>query len=525
MDFFRKTTRTAGWMAMNIQDDGVYVAHIQRSATTLPEVTLATFYAGAHPATATTLLKVAKERHTHRHQCTTVLAPGAYQILSVEAPNVPAEEMKTAIRWRLKDLLDYPVVEATLDIMNIQQDKNSPAKNQPMYAVAARSTSIEQCQTLFEQAKIPLRVIDIPEMAQRNIATLLQTEGRGVALLSFNAEGGLLTITFADTLYLSRRIDVTLSQLTQPSIEKKNACYEKITLELQRSLDYVDRQYNFITLSKLALAPLGDAGTGLQEYMAANLYIPAEILNLETVLNFSKVPELKKPEQQQRYFMALGAALRDEEQISISLYNPFLLKQKSHFPAHAMAQSLGLIFLGTLLFYGYGWYYVTEMKKQAAQSLALHDATQAQLTQLVSTSGSHTASKILENEVAQSDAQLRARRQILEIIKKGDLGNTQGFSEYLRALSRQTADGLWITRFQVSGAGDNMTISGRTLRPDQVPIFIHHLKQEKVMAGKTFETLEMHTPDVTNTATQSALALSPPYIEFNLHNTPVGKVQ
>ena len=529
MDLFRKTTRTAGWMAINFQEGGVCVAHIQRSTTALPEVTLATSYTDAHPAT-TMLHKAAKEWHANRYACTTVLASGEYQVLPVEAPNVPAEEIKTAIRWRLKDMLDYPVDEATLDIMNTQQDKNSPAKNQPMYAVAARSKSIESCQSLFSQAKIDMRVIDIPEMAQRNIATLLQAEGRGVALLSFNAEGGLLTITFAGTLYLSRRIDVTLSQLTQPGVEQKNVCYEKITLELQRSLDYFDRQYNFITLPKLILAPLGDAGAGLQEYMAANLYIPVEILNLETVLDFSKVPELKKPEQQQRYFMALGAALRDEEQTSISLYNPQLLKQKNHFPAHAMMQSLGVILLGTLLFYGYGWYHITAMKKQAAQSTALHDSTQAQLTQLIAESGSHTASKILENEVVRLDAQLQARRQILEMIKKGDLGNTQGFSEYLRALSRQTTDGLWITHFQVSGAGDNMKISGRTLRPDQVPAFIHHLKQEKIMAGKTFETLEMHAPSATantgvNAATEGMLALSPAYIEFNLHNSPAGKAQ
>lgn len=520
-------------MAINIQGDGVCVAHILRSATALPAVTLATSYSGANPATAPTLVKLAKEWHANRYQCTTVLASGEYQILPVEAPNVPAEELKTAMRWRLKDLVDYPVDDATLDLLNVPQNKNTQAKNQPMYAVAARSKNIEPCQSLFGQAKIPLRVIDIPEMAQRNIATLLKAEGRGVALLSFNAEGGLLTITFADTLYLSRRIDVTLSQLMQPGIEQKNICYEKITLELQRSLDYFDRQYNFITLSRLVLAPLGDAGTGLQEYMTANLYIPVEILNLETVFDFSKVPELKKPEQQQHYFMALGAALRDEKQASISLYNPLLLKQENHFPAHTMVQSLGIIMLITLLFYGYGWYHIIDMKKHAAQSSALHASTQAQLTQLIATSGSHTTSKILENEVAQSDTQIKARRQVLDLMKKGDLGNTQGFSEYLRALSRQTTDGLWITRFQMSGAGDDMTISGRTLRPDQVPVFIHHLKQEKVMTGKTFETLEMHTPAVINvgintgsdTTNAGTLALSPPYIEFNLHNTPAGQIR
>ncbi len=529
MDFFRKTTKTAGWMAINIQANSICVAHIQPSATTLPAVTLATSYSAANSSAALILLKLAKEWRANHYQCTTVLASNEYQLLSVEPPNVPAQELKTAMRWRLKDLLDYPVEDATLDILNVSPNKDIPAKNQPIYTVAARSKSIEPCQSLFRQAKIALGIIDIPEMAQRNIAMLLNAEGRGVALLSFNAEGGLLTITCADTLYLSRRINVTLSQLTQPDIEQKNSCYEKITLELQRSLDYFDRQYNFVTLSKLVLAPLGDSGASLQEYMAANLYIPIEILNLETVLDFSTVPELKNPEQQQYYFMALGAALRDEKHTSINLFNPLLLKQTNNFPAQAMVRALGLILLSTLLFYGYGWYQLKEMEKQAAQSDALHNSTQAQLAQVIATENFNTASKILENEVAQAETQLKARRQILEMIKKGGLGNTKGFSEYLRALSRQTVDGLWITRFQMSGAGDDMMISGRTLRPDQVPIFINHLKQEKVMTGRTFETLEMHTPSMTNggannSATEGAPVLSPRYIEFNLHNTPSGKI-
>ena len=58
---------------------------------------------------------------------------------------------------------------------------------------------------------------------------------------------------------------------------------------------------------------MGEEGTALQEYLSANLYIPIETLNLETILDFSKVPELYKIEQQQRYFITLGAALRLDE--------------------------------------------------------------------------------------------------------------------------------------------------------------------------------------------------------------------
>lgn len=253
-----------------------------------------------------------KELRAERFHCINLMAANEYQLLSVEAPNVPADELKTAIRWRLKDMLDFHIDDATVDVLDVPLDKSASNRSHQMYAVAARNQVIEQRQTLFSDAKISLRVIDIPEMAQRNLAALLEPEGRGLALLSFNEEGGLLTLTCAGELYLSRRIDVTFDQLTQMDEEQKQSCYERVTLELQRSLDHFERQYHFVTLSKLMLAPLGDRAAGLVSYLAENLYIPIETLNLETVLDFKNVPELKSLEMQQRYFMVLGAALRHE---------------------------------------------------------------------------------------------------------------------------------------------------------------------------------------------------------------------
>ncbi len=252
----------------------------------------------------------------NRFDCSTLLAPDDYQLLSVEAPNVPSQEMKAAIRWRLKDMLDFHIDDATIDVLEVPADKNAAGRTHSMYAVAARNQVIEQHQALFSETRIPLTIIDIPEMAQRNISALVEPEGRGLALLSFDEKGGLLTVTFSGELFLSRRIDVTLSQLKTTDADQKNACFDRITLELQRSLDHFDRQYHFIAVSKLLVAPLGDEVSGLQEYLATNLYIPVEALNLQSVLDISKAPELKSLDMQQRYFLTLGAALRHEERAS-----------------------------------------------------------------------------------------------------------------------------------------------------------------------------------------------------------------
>lgn len=312
MGFFTKTKKTTGWLVVSVEGDGISVAHIKHVASAKPAVAFVKFYPTNQSSIPASLEEIAKELHADRYQCAALLATGEYQILSVEAPNVPPEELKTAIRWRLKDMLDYPADEATVDVLDIPIDKNAPVRAHAMYAVAARNSLIAERQALFKQAKIPLRVIDIPDMAQRNISALLEPEGRGIALLSFDAVGGLLTVTYAGELYLTRRIDVTLSQLKQSDENQRNATYDRVTLELQRSLDHLDRQYHFITLAKLVLAPLAEGSMELQAYLATNLYMQVEMLDLDSVLDLAKVPDLKQPDLQQRYFTLLGAALRDE---------------------------------------------------------------------------------------------------------------------------------------------------------------------------------------------------------------------
>ena len=312
MRFFSKNKDLSGWMAIALQPDGVCLAHVERSSQGRYTLERTAFYPGTNAADAASLEKMGKELRANRYRWTNLLSLNEYQLLSVDAPNVAPDELKTAIRWRLKDMLDYHIDDATVDVLDVPAEKNSRARNHAMYAVAAHNQIIERRQSLFGDAKLPISVIDIPEMAQRNIAALAEPEGRGLAMLSLQSECALLTITFAAELYLSRRIDVSLSQLAEGDEEQKTACYERISQEVQRSLDHFDRQYHFVTMSKLVIAPLGDVGGDLPAYLSDSLDIAVETLELGSVLNIAKVPELKSPQMQQRYFMAIGAAMRHE---------------------------------------------------------------------------------------------------------------------------------------------------------------------------------------------------------------------
>jgi MSHA biogenesis protein MshI len=315
MGLFAKEKKTAGWMSIILEDEMIRAAHIKQIPQAKPSVEWIASFPTQSAGRDKSLERIGRELQSGHYLCTTLLGGKEYQLLSVEAPNVPSEELKTAMRWRLKDMLDFRVDDATIDVLDVPIDKDAPSRNHTMYAVAARNQVIEQRQALFADAKIALKAIDIPDLAQRNISALLEPPGRGVAMLFFDNDGGLLTVTYATELYLSRRIDVTLSQLTNVSGDERISLFDKITLELQRSLDHFDRQFHFITLSKLLLAPLGDAVQGLQEYLGSNLYVPVESFTLDAVLDLSKVPDLRSVDAQQCFFFTLGAALRVEEKV------------------------------------------------------------------------------------------------------------------------------------------------------------------------------------------------------------------
>ncbi len=267
-----------------------------------------------HPVadvTAPALEKICKESNVSGHHLTTLLAPGEYQILMVDAPNVPVEELKSAIRWRIKDALSYHIDDATVDVLQIPTGKyGTTARSQSMYAVAAPNTTIQKRIALFEKAKIGLSVIDIPEMAQRNIAALFEEEERALALLAFDEGGGLLTFTADGELYLARRIEITLGQLQDADQSLRQQSLDRVELEVQRSLDYFGRQYHYVPVNRLLISASEESN--LTAALADNLDLPVEQLDLAQVMDISAVPELEHGDFAVFALHSLGAALRQE---------------------------------------------------------------------------------------------------------------------------------------------------------------------------------------------------------------------
>lgn len=261
--------------------------------------------AGEDPAKA--LARLAAAHDLDRSRCTTVLDAVDYSLLLTEAPDVPAEELRAAIRWRIKDLIDFHINDATIDVFEVPGEKTT-GRTRPMYAVAARSAVIQKRVDLMEAAGVRLEIIDIPEMAQRNLAALLPEDVKGAACLSFAPASGLLTITRQAELYLSRNLDVGFDRLIGG--DDPAGDLDRIVLEVQRSLDYYESHFRQPPVAALAVVPPPRAVSGLLDHLKANLNVNVRVVDLRELV---ECPHEVTPELQSRCFIMLGAALRHEE--------------------------------------------------------------------------------------------------------------------------------------------------------------------------------------------------------------------
>lgn len=234
-----------------------------------------------------------------------VLRPTDYKLRLLDAPNVPAEELKSAVRWQIQDMLDFHANDGTVDVLEVPHPEHLTHVRQ-IFAVAAKNSLLAEETAFATGAGLSLGIIDIIETAQRNLAIRLETKGRALAAFSFIETGGLLTLTLDGELCMARTLGVNQSLLESGDLD---SALERLTLEIQRTLDHFDRQFGGIPVDRLLLVPMEHAER-LRDGLAGNLALPVEAMNLSYVLDTAAFPDVNALPPP--CFHAIGAALRME---------------------------------------------------------------------------------------------------------------------------------------------------------------------------------------------------------------------
>lgn len=199
----------------------------------------------------------------------------------------------------------------------------------------------------------------------------------------------------------------------------------------------------------------------------------------------------------------------------INLFNPAFLRQRKLFSLLTMLQGLALILLGALLLYAYARHQLAGLDAQQLQSTQQLQKTQNSLGEFTAGYSPLQENQQLQDELKQWQKKSTEAERLVEHLRSGSVGNTSGFSGYLRAFSRQVVPGLWLTDFKVTGDAASIRLSGGVTDPSLVPVYIQRLRNEDVMQGKSFANLQIQTP-----ALAAKSDAKPGYLEFTLYSLP-----
>lgn len=252
-------------------------------------------------------LKETVERLNLQGMQANVLLPNRdYQVFLIEAPFVPENEKREAVRWLVAEYIDFAVDEAVVDFIELPQKINSEAA--PMlYVIVAKKSKIEEVISWVNSVGLAVKSIEVCQSALRHIAVHLENAEEGQALLHFEEDKSHLILFKEKKLYMMRDIDLGLSMFNHEETSQEQLHnYQDLSLEIQRSLDYCASNLRNANVSRLVLTPLDEKKPHLLSNLSNLLGLPVREMAFS---EFLQVEDNLLLDKERMNTLAIGAAL------------------------------------------------------------------------------------------------------------------------------------------------------------------------------------------------------------------------
>ncbi|MBF0181176.1 MAG: hypothetical protein HQM03_14230 [Magnetococcales bacterium] len=310
--------KVEGVVGMSLQPDGIGMAHMTfpGGPGEKPRLLHCQFHplaAGQSPGRVAAAM--VKARKLEKARFAGVLDRGSYVLFPAEAPDLPREEWASAMRWRIKEQIEFPPAQAVIEVFDMPgpiPDRDSGR----IYVAVARGADVRRHVNLFLDGGLNLTAIDIPELALRNLAAGLADDREGMALLHLEAGHGLVLMLKKGRFYLSRRIEIGLHALLESLVDaseedlpraiSNSRLVDQIALEAQRTMDYFESHFSQASAVSLHIAPLVTPIPGLRQALAERLGMRVKEFPLQEVLDLADGIDEREAA---RVLLALGAAL------------------------------------------------------------------------------------------------------------------------------------------------------------------------------------------------------------------------
>lgn len=296
----RGATAKAGRVGLTVGPQGLELAQVDVAGHLL--------LCEYHPCEDDTVqqLRGLVERHQLQDlPCSIVLHPDFYQLLLTEAPAVASEELSQAVRWKVKELLDFPLDQAAVESFLLPDDAYR-GRQKMLYAAALKKQALNDLVTPVEEAGLAVDCVEIAELAMHKLVARLPVEPGGVALVHLHQSGGFINLVEEGDIYLSRRLDVGLQGFDP--VADNTAFFDALYLDIQRSLDFYEAQLGKGIITQLWYSPGLPSTAEIGNYLSSQLGLNVSALDLSPLKLIDVIDE-ELDEHISQCAAAIGAAL------------------------------------------------------------------------------------------------------------------------------------------------------------------------------------------------------------------------
>ncbi|KFZ31167.1 hypothetical protein IDSA_00055 [Pseudidiomarina salinarum] len=178
-----------------------------------------------------------------------VLAPSLYQSVALERPKLPDEEIAAGLRYSLRDLVSLPPANIIADYYELPVQL--PGQNKINAVVADRKLLTPIIEALQSTSDNILAVI----AEEQAVARLFEDQlSPAVVVYQSQQEPALLQVYRDGKLQVNRSV-AALEKLSALSSEEMNmGALQPLSVEIQRSIDYFERQLRQRPVKEVVLA-------------------------------------------------------------------------------------------------------------------------------------------------------------------------------------------------------------------------------------------------------------------------------
>jgi len=208
-------------------------------------------------------------------ECHLVLLPQQAQIVQVDKPNVPANEITSALKWQIKDLVSISPDDMVLDYFDSPMLAGGKEK---INVVCASISLLKSIVDPLNKKHSQIKSITTQEFA---FTHLLPYKNEACLLVCKQPnEDVLLLIVKQGQLYFHRRLHGFAQIEKNNEEELSTSIVDNLSLEIQRSTDYFERQLKQAPIKEIqVLTPMPLEGLFARK-LAENANVPVSLLSL-----------------------------------------------------------------------------------------------------------------------------------------------------------------------------------------------------------------------------------------------------